>query len=304
VGSILAEVVSKISRSNPIHAKKLSKTLQKSDPVFVNRATTFLKKYTDYLHGRGKDLDYAIECYLKMVADMTHAHVRFIESGEYASKAFGEVNQRVYSNPEIMEYYMNGLILSQFLWAHHYVMFSFFVELLQKYKHKITRYLEIGGGHGLFISEAINILNKSVQFDLVDISPASIEMAKSFIGNKRVNFILSDVFEYEAENKYDFITMGEVLEHVERPDRLLAKLKSLLNDDGYVYVTVPANAPAIDHIYLFKNARDIRETIEKTGFEIIEDKAVYAEDVSQAKAEKLKITLMYGALLRMNPRSL
>ena len=192
----------------------------------------------------------------------------FIETGEYSNKSFSDVYLRVYSNPDVMSYHMHGLLLSQILWQQHYEMFSFFSCTLPLFKDGIRSYLEIGGGHGLFVSEALELLNKEVYFELVDVSQSSLDMAKKFITNGKVNFVLQDIFAYETARHYDFIAMGEVLEHVEQPEALLRRVSNLLTDDGYVFITVPANAPAIDHIYLFKNEHEIRNLAEAAGFRI------------------------------------
>ena len=105
------------------------------------------------------------------------------------------------------------------------------------------------------------------------------------------------MLEFDPEGKFDFISMGEVLEHVEQPLELLLKLKSILNSNGHIFLTTPTNAPAMDHIYLFKNDAEIREMIESAGFRIIEERMVYTENVSKEKIEELKITGMYGAFL-------
>ena len=97
--------------------------------------------------------------------------------------------------------------------------------------------------------------------------------------------------------------MGEVLEHVEDPVALLTRLRTLLNDNGIIFITAPTNSPAIDHIYLFRNAQEIREVIGKANLTIVEDIGIYVEDVSIEVAEKLKITLMYGAFLKKGKES-
>jgi trans-aconitate methyltransferase len=88
-----------------------------------------------------------------------------------------------------------------------------------------------------------------------------------------------------------------VLEHVEDPVRLLEKLYELLDENGKVIITTPTNAPAIDHIYLFKNAEDIREVIRKAGFKILEEKCIYSENLPPEMAEKMKISMMYVGVL-------
>lgn len=189
-----------------------------------------------------------------MTEDFTYEHIRFLETGEYSVTSFDDVEKRVYGNPEAMEYYINGVLLSQILWKHHYSMYSFFIDSFPKYKENVINYLEIGGGHGLFISEAIGSMgDKDVNLNFLDVSSTSISVARSFIRNQKVKFINTDIMEFDPENNFDFISMGEVLEHVERPLEQLIKLHGLLNDEGHLFITTPTNAPAIDHIYLFNN---------------------------------------------------
>jgi 2-polyprenyl-3-methyl-5-hydroxy-6-metoxy-1,4-benzoquinol methylase len=264
----LAYVVDQIKTLNPLHGKKLSKNLKKQDETYYQQADKFLLRYGNLLADAGKDMDYSIECYLQMIADVNYESVQFMQTGEYTSKSFEEVNQRVYNDPNVMEYYMHGLLLSQFLWTHHYDITKYFTATITNNKNQIKNYLEVGGGHGMYISDAISIIGPDTNYDLADISPSSIDIAKRMINNPKVNYNLIDIFEYFPSHKYDFITMGEVLEHVEDPVALLEKLHSLLADNGKVFVTTPTNAPAIDHIYLFKNADDIRGVINKAGFKV------------------------------------
>jgi trans-aconitate methyltransferase len=93
--------------------------------------------------------------------------------------------------------------------------------------------------------------------------------------------------------------MGEVIEHVEDPVALLNKLKELLAPNGVIFMTTPTNAPSIDHIYLFRNALEVIDVIHEAGLEVIEDIKVYAEDLPEEMAIKLKVTMMYGCFLKL-----
>jgi 2-polyprenyl-3-methyl-5-hydroxy-6-metoxy-1,4-benzoquinol methylase len=278
----LQSIIERIQLQDPLHAKKLKRNLKNLN--------------SDY---ESKTLENGVDNYLKMIADFMYEQLRFSETGKYSSTSFEEVNNRVYNNPEVMDYFMNGLLLSQVLWKHHYSIFSFFSNNFPNYKNNIHNYLEIGGGHGLFISEAINVLGGNTHFTLVDISPTSIEVSKKFIGSNLVEYVLSDIFKYETNTKYNFITMGEVIEHVEDPVALLNKLKELLAPNGVIFMTTPTNAPSIDHIYLFRNALEVIDVIHEAGLEVIEDIKVYAEDLPEEMAIKLKVTMMYGCFLKL-----
>ncbi len=294
----LDDIIAKIATENPVHGKKLRKNIGKQSQEYKDKANEFFSTYISFAKKTDKDLDYGIACYLRMLADVNQEYIAFLETGEYTTKSFEDANRRVYNNPEVMEYYMHGLLMSQYLWVHHNDIYKFFVGNITKHKTEVSNYLEIGAGHGMYISEATKLLSDTTSFDVVDISPTSLEISKSFIEKQDINYMLSDIYEYEPSEKYDFITMGEVLEHVEDPISLLKCVSGLLKDSGTLFITAPANAPAIDHIYLFKNAEDIRDVITAAGLTITKEYAEFVEDVSPEIAEQYKIALMYGAFLK------
>lgn len=290
-------IIDQIQVKNPLHSKKIHKNLEQFDDDYYRRAEEFFMKYKALLNSEGRSFDYAIESYLKMLADVNFESLHFLRTGEYTSKSFEEVNKRVYDNPQVMEYYMHGLLLSQFLWKQHYNVLLWFHKIIKQNCQNIKYYLEVGGGHGLYISEALKLIGESIKYDLVDISKTSLDMAKKMISNEMVTPTLTDIFDYSPQVKYDFITMGEVLEHVEDPVQLLKKVHTLLSDTGKLVITTPTNAPAIDHIYLFKDADDIREVVYESGFQIGEELCIFSEDVSPKIATELKVSMMYAGVL-------
>lgn len=294
--SKLNSIVAKIANENPLHGKKLKENLQLLDDKFFGWAEVFLNKYLRFLEKTGIGLDEAIKFYLNKVNENIYEMVNFFQTGKYRYSSFEEVNARVYANKEVMESYMYGLLLSQVLWKQHYLIFDFYRSNLSNY-NTYKNYLEVGGGHGLFINEATELLDHNIEYDLVDVSEKSLEVAESFIDYKGINYIHSDIFEYESNKKYDFISMGEVLEHVENPEALLNKLKSMLNYEGKIFITTPTNAPDIDHIYLFNNTEEIRVLINNCGFNIEQEIEVPTENISPEKAHKRKICVMYAAFL-------
>ncbi len=293
------EIIAQVAMTNQVHARKLQKFLLPLGDDYFAVAGAFVERVQRHLHSLGRPPGYAVECYLRMIADVTAEHVKFLRTGRYSSTSFAEVNQRVYGNPEVMGYYMTGLLLSQVLWAHHYKMMRFFEAGLARRSPDIARYLEVGGGHGLFLAEALRLIPHGRSFTMVDISQASLEMAQEFVpADPRLTFTLADVFDHEVAEPFDFITMGEVMEHVEDPVALLARLRTFLTDTGRVFITTPTDSPAIDHIFHFRSADHIREVIAQAGFTVEEELGLWAEDMPPALLEKYRVTLLYGAFLK------
>jgi ubiquinone/menaquinone biosynthesis C-methylase UbiE len=297
--SVLARTLRRINERDPKYGRKLETELGPRDDVFFERAERFLARFETFLAAQGKPLDHGIDCHLKLCGAMLVERMDFLRSGRYASSSFAEVEQRVYANPDIMEYYMYGLVFSQFLWKEQYARLEFFCNGLPHYRASIGSYLELGGGHAMYISSAADILRPDTHFELIDISATSIDVARAMSPNDRIQYHLCNVFDFPADRKYDFVVAGEILEHLEEPRKLLARIRGMLTPQGHAFISTPVNAPTVDHIYLFNHVREIREMLSSEGFLIESEATRYSEDVPEAKAEKLKIPQMFAAFVRV-----
>jgi len=299
--SVLERVVASIESIDQRHGMKMRSNLESMNGEMRLKGEQFLEKYLQFCKESNRSLEYGINSYLWMINMMMFEQVHLVRTGEYSCKSFADANEKVYGNPEVMEKYMHGLLLSQFLWKHHCSILEFFLETIETFRGTgIDRYLEIGGGHGLYLSEAMNILGPEVSYDCLDISKTSLEMAQGFIGHDEVTYIHSNIFDYSPDTKYDLITMGEVIEHVEEPVGLIRSLKNLLSPGGQAFITAPTNAGTIDHIYLFRNKQEILDVIDEAGFRVVRDFDIYSEDVSAEKAIKFKVPMMFAALIEVS----
>jgi ubiquinone/menaquinone biosynthesis C-methylase UbiE len=223
-----------------------------------------------------------------------------MKTGKYSCLLSADACKDVYTNPEKMKAYMHGVLLTQFLWKNHFLMLRFYMlEVLTSFVPKEC--LEIGVGHGFLLSHAINKYPDS-HFRVVDISPISINMAKSIIRyqttyHKEIAFIESDIREFESEKKFDYIIMGEVLEHVEDPMSLLLAVKKLLAPEGRFYMTTCANCPAIDHVYCFDSVEAIVEMINESGFRILKDLALPVDNFPREVWREKRVGVNYAGLL-------
>jgi ubiquinone/menaquinone biosynthesis C-methylase UbiE len=298
--SVLARTLKRIHEREPDYASKLEKEFARKDTAFFERAEKLLSRFERFLASQAKPLDHGIDCHLKLCSAMKQERMDFLRSGRYANSSFAEVEQRVYANPEIMEYHMYGLVFSQFLWKDQYARLEFFCNGLPQYRSQIDSYLELGGGHAMYISSAAEILRPDTHFELIDISATSMELARAMSPNDRIQYHLCDVYDFPTDRKYDFVVAGELLEHLEEPRKLLARIRAMLTPLGRAFLTTPVNAPTVDHIYLFNHAGEIREMFRSEGFLIESETTRYAEDVTAAQAEKLKIPQMFAAFVRVD----
>ena len=279
------------------HYLKLEKNISSFDNQYFIDSEIFYSEYEIYLKKINKNFEFAINAYLSMIRDMEYEYIKFIRSGRYSASSFDEVNEKVYANPTVMVGLLHGLILSQFLWKQHYETYRFFSLHFPDQLKINDSYLEIGAGHGLYISKVIRHFKSKINYTIIDISNSSIEFSRTFLNNKSVSYYCEDIYLFDSRLKYNFITMGEVIEHVEDPKALLIKVKNLLHDKGTLFITTPTNAPSIDHIYLFNDINEIRVLIKSCGFKILKENIVCSEDATKDEIKSKKISEMYSAFL-------
>jgi 2-polyprenyl-3-methyl-5-hydroxy-6-metoxy-1,4-benzoquinol methylase len=297
------QFVALVYQKAPLQKKKLEKYLASQSTSFFEEAENFAVQYTNYLVKQNIPLDYATGAYLKMCNDMMKCQVSFMKTGVYPVKISGQAFEEVYNNPEEMKSYMIGLALSQFLWATHYDIFSCLKKALADYATQTKTYLEIGPGHGLFLSQAVGILKNCHKYVAVDISETSISITKSimahlFVENQpAVTYHTGDMLEMDINEKYDFITMGEVIEHVNFPEKLLTQFCNLLSNNGKGFISTCVDCPAIDHVYHFHSVEEIREMLRNCGLRIVEERVCPVENLPMEEIIRRKITINYCAIV-------
>lgn len=293
-----------IYKKSPLQKKKLEKYLASQPSSFFEEANRFAEQYIGYLDFQKIPLEYAVGAYLKMCNDMMRCQVGFIKTGKYPVSESADALKDVYNNETEMQSYMIGLALSQFLWSSHYEGFSCFKEALAKGSGEIHSYLEIGPGHGLFLSQAMKILRSCDHFVTVDISSTSIQVTKSIMKHNfpreadKVIYHHIDMLELDLHEKYDFISMGEVIEHVNFPDKLLTKLKDLLSPTGRGFVSTCVDCPAVDHVYHFRSVDEIRALVNSCGLSIVDERICPVEDLPMEEIVRRKITINYCCIVQ------
>jgi 2-polyprenyl-3-methyl-5-hydroxy-6-metoxy-1,4-benzoquinol methylase len=121
--------------------------------------------------------------------------------------------------------------------------------------------LDIGSGHGLYSAMVQDIFPYYQKIDILDISESSLDFTKGMLGEDRVEYHKCNLLDFNPPYKYDLVIMGEVVEHMDKPSTALRKVKTLLGN--VLFLTAPTNAPAIDHIYLFKEYGDVARLVNR-----------------------------------------
>ena len=222
----------------------------------------------------GVNLDRFCLDYRWMCEAFTEEEIYFRRSGSYRLKTFAEANLGIYSNVSYMSRYVNGILMSQILWANHAAALDLFrtrylPSLPDRFEH-----LEVGPGHGLFLAFAI-ANPRCAKATGWDVSPTSIAATAQALGklgiSQRVTLANQDILQHPPQHaEFDSAIISEVLEHLEQPAVALRTLHESLRPGGSIFINVPINSPAPDHIFLWTAPDQVIDLITKTGFEVAE----------------------------------
>jgi 2-polyprenyl-3-methyl-5-hydroxy-6-metoxy-1,4-benzoquinol methylase len=297
----LNQIIEEIKKADKLHTKKIIGNVEFLSKEYPGEYALLLKMIHSYFININYSPVKVAEDYLKMVRDMRKEGLYFYKHNEYCCKSQDIANQNVYSRPEIMSYYMSALLISQILWKHHFCIFIYFKKRITDYfdEESTIKILDIGPGHGFFSFFIKETIPEFESIDFVDISETSLAMTKKIIGeNDKLNYYLKDIFDFDESEKYDFIVLGEVLEHLDKPQDILRKLARLLSDKGILWITTPTNSPALDHVYLFKTKEEVVDLIKECDLEVDNSVNYFAEDVTEEIALERRITNLVGLFCR------
>jgi 2-polyprenyl-3-methyl-5-hydroxy-6-metoxy-1,4-benzoquinol methylase len=223
----------------------------------------------------------------------------FRRHGSYRLTSFEEALSTVYNNAPFMARYMNGLLVSDVLWINHCRGLQHFADVFLNSLPANAQLLEIGPGHGLLLHLASQ--NPKIgSLVAYDVSQKSVDMAgkalKALGAAKPVRFelknILDDsIMEAPKAGQFDAIVFSEVLEHLDRPEQALRALLHLCKPGGRVWINVPANSPAPDHLYLVREPKQAEDVVRNVGFEVVDTAQFPMTGVTMERALKQNLTI-------------
>jgi 2-polyprenyl-3-methyl-5-hydroxy-6-metoxy-1,4-benzoquinol methylase len=297
----LDQVVEIIGRQNPLQKKRIRAFLSARDETYWDFAESLSATLVSRLMATPDAAESTALAYNRMCMDFVKEQIRFKKTGSYLIDDATVANEQVYSKPEVMRDYMVSLLLTYMFWPNQYAMLQFLEDYWRGLE--VTRYLDIAPGHGLFTVKAVQRW-PDLEATVIDISETSLGVARTIlsafdIDTSKIEFVHGDFLKTNlAADGFDFITMGEVLEHVNDAPEFLVRARELLKPDGSLYMTTCANCPAVDHVYHFHTVREIRELVEGAGLRIVDEIALPAEPFAEDQWEKELVTINYAAILK------
>jgi len=244
--------------------------------------------------------DYRFLCETIMLPEELH----FRRHGTYRLSSFAEAERECYANPDFMNRYMNGVLVSAVMWSNHAHAFASYVNDYLPRLPAGAAHLEIGPGHGLFLYFAARRegVGRVEGWDVSPTSIANTRAALTIMGAERsVTLKLGNLFDAAAEargDSFDSIVMSEILEHLEDPVAAMRAACRHLKPGGYLWVNVPANSPAPDHIFLVNGMEHAQSLVTDAGLEIVDSVAFPMSGTSLEKAMKRKLTISCVVLAR------
>lgn len=216
----------------------------------------------------------AVRGYAAFAVDSMRRQGRFEIEREYPAKTFAEAAQEVYLNDEYMTaQYLPGLLLSHYLWSHHYRQLQYFERffLPSLSAQRQPRFAEVGVGTGIYSRTALQAVPAAQGLGL-DISPVSVRFTRAHLDAfgvlDRYDTDLRNVIEQPPEGRVSHVICVEVLEHLEDPVALLGSLKNMTAPGGRLFITAALNAANADHIYLYRNAEEVLSHAEEAGLHV------------------------------------
>ncbi|MFW6027145.1 MAG: methyltransferase domain-containing protein, partial [Candidatus Woesearchaeota archaeon] len=148
---------------------------------------------------------------------------------------------------------------------------------IEEYNELDDRLLDIGTGAGFFVGTAID---RGWKAEGLELAEGNCEYAKEQLGIELIN---KDFYDFKYKEKYDVVTLFEVIEHLNDPKKALNRINEMVKDGGLVVVATPIRDSlygkkskgknvfwtTVEHlIYFDKNV--MLDYLKEAGFEVLE----------------------------------
>jgi 2-polyprenyl-3-methyl-5-hydroxy-6-metoxy-1,4-benzoquinol methylase len=267
----LAAIAAAALRAWPEHEKFMRASLCNEDRGFLSRLENVA---TDVVALTGDELDIFAHDYRWTCEVVREEQFYFARHKKYRRSTIEEAIRDVYGNAPYMSRYVNGLLLTQVLWLNHAQAMDTYRDRFLHGNREGYEHLEVGPGHGLFLVSAARD-PRCAGLTAWDVSPSSLESTRRALRKMKV---VRPVAMEEAEicsvdpkrDAFDSIMCSEVLEHTEHPHKALDNIFRVLRPGGRLFLNIPVNSPAPDHISLWRKPGEVQSMVEHKGFVIEE----------------------------------
>jgi 2-polyprenyl-3-methyl-5-hydroxy-6-metoxy-1,4-benzoquinol methylase len=262
-------LVSKLALASPRHVPFLKRRFAPAGDAELELCDSIARQIILLAGGQ---IDAYVSGYDFICDIQKREEIYFRRNNSYRLKTVSEAVAAVYGNSSYMQSYMKGLLMTQVFWSNHAASIDFFLnQFLSKNKSDYDL-LEIGPGHGLLFSRATSD-PRARTIQGWDLSPASIEESHDALRKLGVtrpySLEVRDLFDSgHASSRFDAVVFSEVLEHLEEPARALDAIRAVMRPGARLYLNVPVNSPAPDHLFLLRSPEEAVSFVKDRGFSI------------------------------------
>jgi len=115
--------------------------------------------------------------------------------------------------------------------------FDIFKDLLMPYLEKNIKILDIGCYDGAML-EALKSITKDIDYTGVDADLIALTIASNR-GAKIIHLNFETATLPFRDNSFDIVIMGEILEHLRNPAKLMEQTKAVLKPGGKILISLP-----------------------------------------------------------------
>lgn len=245
--------------------------------------------------------DTAFAGYRWMCEAMFEEELHFRRTGRYRLSSASAAAVSVYDNVPVMTHYMRGLLVSQALWRNHSGSLGFYRDRFLPQVRGEGSLLEIGPGHGLLLYFAA-LRSPSLKLSGWDVSATSVAITRELLGKLdlegRCELGVRDFLAEKPVRRFDAIVASELLEHLAAPAEALQAFRTLLAPDGRLYLNVPVNSPAPDHIQLWRAPEEVCRLVEEAGFAVDTVELFPVSGYTEAEARRKALTISCAIIAR------
>lgn len=175
--------------------------------------------------------------------------------------------ESLFQEERFLQTYLYYLTASTAVNRSRYELFTDYRSVLRGHVRKGSTILEIGSGNCLDAMAASEFghLTAYEKNGLALVWKEILELSE------RVDLRVAE-YRFDELEKYDFVVMIELLEHLSDPLEGLRQARRVLKPDGSAYFTFAVRMPQVDHLYPFLSIEECKSMLATSGFKVIRDR--------------------------------
>lgn len=140
-----------------------------------------------------------------------------------------------------------------------------FLKIINHSKHKIIepKVLDIGCAQG---NLSLLLAEKGCIVDAIDLRADYLEYSKLKYEKGDIRWLNVNIMDFVSDKQYDFVILGEILEHCAYPEKIIAQACSFLNPGGYLIATTPNGFFFRENLPSFRKVAADRGALEKRQY--------------------------------------